>query len=346
MKRRRLLTVLSVIAILLALFDLALWLWPKKEAAPPAVVETADPLIKALSAENQQKFKENIYGSEEKALLADNNFIEANLEQYARYREFPAALRLRLVNDGIVNEQNKDLLLQIVQDPYYIYEKTAAYLSAEKDTVRERVEYVNAGRDKEAYVDVKEADLSKGILVNINKYYQFPEGYSPDDLVQIDAKYGLQSYLRREAYAAYEEMDAAATADGMRLLIVSAYRSYDKQVSLYNSYVANDGVEAADTYSARPGHSDHQTGLVVDVLSPTTDFSDFYQSPEAKWLAENAHKYGFIMRYPEGKDDVTGYEYEAWHFRYIGRETAAKVYESGLTYDEYYAYYIESRTNE
>ena len=147
MKRRRLLTVLSVIAILLALFDLALWLWPKKEAAPPAVVETADPLIKALSAENQQKFKENIYGSEEKALLADNNFIEANLEQYARYREFPAALRLRLVNDGIVNEQNKDLLLQIVQDPYYIYEKTAAYLSAEKDTVRERFEYVNAGRD-------------------------------------------------------------------------------------------------------------------------------------------------------------------------------------------------------
>ena len=156
-----------------------------------------------------------------------------------------------------------------------------------------------------------------GILV-VNKSYPLPEDYNPGE--------------DPEASAALYAMFAAAAEDGCNMYVVSGFRSYETQAWLYNSYVQRDGIAAADRYSARPGYSEHQTGLAFDI----NDTSDLFASTrEARWLAENAYKYGFILRYPEGKEHITGYMFEPWHYRYVGIENARRIYESGLTIEEY-----------
>ena len=156
-----------------------------------------------------------------------------------------------------------------------------------------------------------------GVLI-ANKTYALPKSYAPG--------------LTKETKAAFLEMQAAAAKEGKSLSIKSGYRSYETQQTLYNNYVARDGKAAADRYSARPGHSEHQTGLAIDINRASDAFT---KTPEAKWLAENCWKYGFIIRYPEGKESITGYKYESWHVRYLGKELAKAVYESGLTLEEY-----------
>lgn len=156
-----------------------------------------------------------------------------------------------------------------------------------------------------------------GILI-ANKTYALPADYAP----------GVNS----EAETAFYEMQAAAYELGLNLYISSGYRSYDYQAGLYQRYVERSGKAEADRYSARPGHSEHQTGLAFDLNTISNEFKD---TDEGKWVAENCHKYGFIVRYPEDKESVTGYMYEPWHIRYLGVDTATSVYESGLCLEEY-----------
>jgi D-alanyl-D-alanine carboxypeptidase len=125
---------------------------------------------------------------------------------------------------------------------------------------------------------------------------------------------------------AFNNMQADAQALGLNLYISSGYRSYSYQENLYNNYVYQDGKEAADTYSARPGHSEHQTGLAFDL---NTIDDSFAYTDEGKWVAQNCYKYGLILRYPEGKEKQTGYKYESWHLRYVGKELAEKLYNNG-----------------
>lgn len=157
----------------------------------------------------------------------------------------------------------------------------------------------------------------EGILI-ANKTFALPSTYAPG--VDPEAKEALNS------------MFAAAKADGLKLFICSGYRTYAYQASLYNNYVKKDGKEKADTYSARPGHSEHQTGLAFDLNKVDSSFEG---TPEANWIAAHAHEYGFIVRYPKGKQEITGYKYEPWHVRYIGVEMATAVYESGLCLEEF-----------
>ena len=130
-------------------------------------------------------------------------------------------------------------------------------------------------------------------------------------------------------------MKADATSLGLNIWIQSGYRSYELQESLYNKYVNRDGKIAADTYSARPGHSEHQTGLAFD-LNTITD--DFQYTDEGKWINDNCYKYGFILRYPKGKEHYTGYKYESWHLRYVGTNLATKLYNNGdwITLEEHF----------
>ena len=266
-------------------------------------------------------------------------FDETKLEEYLQYYDLGPHFVVPLVNQGIVNAENYDRLLELSHDPYFLVSRASLYLEHPKETVRATVEFVNADCYKRPYEDAVENDPGKGIYVQANKYYHFPDGYVPEDMVPIEAKYGVQTSLRKPAMDAYIRMYEAALAEGLDFYITSAYRSYDKQVSLYNNYVRNDGVAAADRYSARPGFSDHQTGLTVDILTSSSNFATFENTAEAKWLAENAARFGFILRYPDGKEEITGYTYEAWHFRYVG-DIAEAVKASGLTYDEYYTYFI------
>lgn len=156
-----------------------------------------------------------------------------------------------------------------------------------------------------------------GIMV-VNKTYSLPEDYEP----------GTDS----EARKAFNEMREDAEEEDISLWIRSSFRSYETQEELYDRYAERDGKDEADRYSARPGYSEHQSGLAFDVNSIDDEFEN---TPEGKWLAENCWKYGFIIRYPKDKEEVTGYMYEPWHIRYLGKDVAEKVYESGLTLEEY-----------
>jgi D-alanyl-D-alanine carboxypeptidase len=178
---------------------------------------------------------------------------------------------------------------------------------------------------------------SPWLVVNKRRPLQ-PATYVPDDLVTPDVPLRLsqtapEMRLRREAATALEALVAAArTEQDLRLMLSSAYRSYDYQKSLYNHYVTTQGQAEADTQSARPGHSEHQTGLAAD-LEPASRECEveacFADTPEGKWLDANAHKYGYIIRYPEGKQQTTGYIYEPWHVRYVGKKLAAELHKQG-----------------
>jgi hypothetical protein len=157
-----------------------------------------------------------------------------------------------------------------------------------------------------------------GVLI-ANKSYSLPSNYAPGKILP-------------DAQAAFDAMAADAKKQGISLSIVSGFRSYDYQSTLYNNYVARDGKAAADTYSARPGYSEHQTGLAMDINNASTSFNN---TMEAKWIADNCVKYGFIIRYPKGKENITGYQYESWHVRYLGKELAKEVADSGLTLEEF-----------
>lgn len=163
-----------------------------------------------------------------------------------------------------------------------------------------------------------------GVLI-ANKKYPLPKDYNPGE----DA----------EARLAYEKMATEAGNAGFELTAFSTFRSFDYQTTLYNRYAQRDGKNNADRYSARPGYSEHQTGLAFDIGEVGREdvwlTSEFGETEAGKWLVENAHKYGFILRYPEGKEHITGYLYESWHFRYIGSPLATEVKESGVTLEEF-----------
>ncbi len=169
----------------------------------------------------------------------------------------------------------------------------------------------------------------------INKYNWLPDGYVPDDLVEITSNTGYEEYLRKEAAEAYENMINDAEKEGLTFVVFSAYRSYDLQNELYTSaYNANP--DDAIRSIAYPGSSEHSSGLAIDI-SYNEDFpDDFYSTEHGIFLKNNAHKYGFILRYPEGKEEITNYKYESWHYRYVGVDIATEIKNKGITLEEYY----------
>src|SRR5690625_125919 len=180
------------------------------------------------------------------------------------------------------------------------------------------------------------------IVALVNKEYSLGEDYAPEDLVTVDVPTILENpevnQLRKVAADALKEMFDEAEESGIYLYARSGYRSYQTQVQLFQGYADQHGEEAANRYSAKPGHSEHQTGLVMDVTSESVNYQlteSFGETEEGKWLKEHAHEFGFIIRYPEGAEDITGYIYEPWLIRYLGVDMATKVYESGVTYEEY-----------
>lgn len=183
-------------------------------------------------------------------------------------------------------------------------------------------------------------DASLSALANKSNFLS--EDYVPEDLVPVEVPTVLESpeinQLRQDASSALTEMFNAAAEDNITLYARSGYRSYQTQTSLYNNYKDAHGEAEADRFSARPGASEHQTGLAMDVTSESVNLElseAFGETDEGTWVRENAHRFGFIIRYPDGYEDITGYMYEPWHLRYLGEEVAPDVYESGLTYEEY-----------
>ncbi|MDY5058261.1 MAG: M15 family metallopeptidase [Bacilli bacterium] len=257
------------------------------------------------------------------------------------------------VNIIIDSKYNKDII-NIMNLSYFKIDNLKRYLdydimevksiydisNIKKDfNYEDVVTYVNANLDKEYYSSdnlISNEDASK-IDVLVNKYHKLDENYEPSDLTIIDSKYasGTQK-LRKEAQIKFEEMASDMAKENLKIFAGSTYRSYTYQKGLYDRYVKKDGFSAAETYSARSGYSEHQLGLAVDIVNGKWDYLS-ENDKEYDYLINNSYKYGFILRYPRGSEYITGYMFEDWHFRYLGVELATKVFNSGLTYDEYIA---------
>ena len=245
-------------------------------------------------------------------------------------------------NQEVKEEKNKYEKLS-----YYKKENKKRYIAYEKEnptlTLEQIITYVNIGLDNPYYTNTKPADNLNTNLLLVNKYNYLTEDYVPSNLENISRTYarsGMQ--LVKEAKEAFETLSENAKKEGMNVIAMSSYRSYDYQVNLYNNYVAQDGKEAADKYSARPGYSEHQTGLAVDVYNLDLPYTSFEETEEFTWMQENAYKYGFILRFPKDKVDITGYQYESWHYRYVGKKVAKEIKDNNLTLEEYIAKKIEN----
>lgn len=219
-----------------------------------------------------------------------------------------------------------------------------AYKEKNKDLSNEKIVlYVNIGIDNEFYTNTNTSPKQHTNDVLVNKYYYVGENYVPQNLTLINSKYQSGGKkLTSDAATAFNEMAKDAKEEGYTIRAVSTYRSFSYQKNLYNNYAAKDGTTKADTYSARAGYSEHQTGLAVDVDNAKISYTKFGQTDEFEWMKENAHKYGYILRYTKENEFITGYKNEPWHYRYVGIEIATKMKNENISsYEEYYFMYLD-----
>ena len=263
-------------------------------------------------------------------IISSKSYKKENLELYLKY----------------IKDDVNDDIISFINEKYYINDFLDRYLSyKEKNNdldYNEIIKRVNSNLDYTFYDDSKEADISKGMYTLVNKYYYLDKDYVPEDLVDVESKYARDSAkVNKTAYENFKNMADAASIEGLTILITTAYRNYNFQSTLYNNYVRQDGKELADTYSARPGYSEHQLGYSVDLTNKArVSFGEFENTKEFTWLKENAYKYGFIIRYTESNQYITGYVPESWHYRYVGLDIAKYIHENNITYEEYYAYFL------
>ena len=190
---------------------------------------------------------------------------------------------------------------------------------------------------KQFYKNIKLIENPNNFHVLVNKNNKLPAIYIPDDLEKLpnDVSYD-NKFLRKKAAIAFIKLSRDASLLGYKIIAVSTYRSYEYQKSLFDSYVLEKGLKYALYCSAKAGHSEHQTGLAVDVMGENLDYNLFEETKEFIFMKDNAHKYGFILRYPKFKKHITGFKYEPWHYRYVGKKLATYLYENNLTLEEYF----------
>ncbi len=239
----------------------------------------------------------------------------------------------------LLNHTKIENLMTWVEQDNFILTNFERYLDLAKNKPNQSIdliiEQVNTNRDFAYYTNISKANIALNDLILVNKYYALDESFIPKDLVSI-APYGNVK-LTKVASKAFIDLCEDAENEGYPIIGISGYRSYQTQANLYNRYLKKDPQKIVDTYSARPGHSEHQTGLAIDVSSNDSSILTFEMSTSFKWMKTNAHRFGFILRYQKGKEDISGFKYEPWHYRFVGIEIATILYQSGMTYDEYAA---------
>lgn len=277
---------------------------------------------------NEYKFLESGYTKEDITLL-ENNFSEEEI-------------------NALADAPKDEFLLALLQDEYFIKDNLNRYTSYHNEnqniSARDVVEIINTNTDYNYYDHDIDTDTSKDYLLLVNKYYHLSADYEPDDLVNINNKYyyGDGHQIRKVAYDAFIDMWNQANQEGIYFIINSGYRSFKDQQEVYDFYKDNYGTTYADSIAARPGYSEHQTGLSIDIFSTEYTAADaFKNSSHYEWLVNNAYQYGFIQRYRSDTENITGFSEEAWHWRYVGVEVATYLHEHNITFDEYYAYFIE-----
>jgi zinc D-Ala-D-Ala carboxypeptidase len=247
----------------------------------------------------------------------------------------------------ILRERYRAELSRMSMLPYYDISKREQYieykLKNEQCTWVDVITYVNIGLHEDCYKVVQRITDPYSLKILVNKYNKLGETFMPKDMETIDEKYNPEGLLlRHDARIAFEEMCRAAEREGIHLEAISTFRSFYYQWKIYLKDITP--VQSIEEYSvqrdkvsARPGHSEHQTGLAVDINDLEQTFEN---TEEGKWLALSAFNYGFILRYPKWKEKITGYNFEPWHYRYLGKELSQSIFYSDLTYDEFYSRYL------
>lgn len=310
----------------------------------------------------EKALQKNYSQTLETAITSDSfniKFVDDYFEiEYKNHKSFISNIN-SLLNKGysssdintINNKLNSDEVTSLIEKDYiedltkylefdfFKLENLDRYLKYESENYKEKIVHVNIGLDKEYYKDANIiTNFDEKILAN--KYNKLDEKFEPSNIQKIKSECSIDTeYLSSVAKEAFEKMCDEAKKDKKYILANSAYRSYKDQQSVYNTYLKLYGQTYVNNYVASPGFSEHQTGLAVDVAAK--GYNIFKTSPEYKWMIENAYKYGFILRYPKGKEKITGFKAEAWHFRYVGLEAAKYIQENNITYDEYYVMFVD-----
>lgn len=256
------------------------------------------------------------------------------------------------VNDYLffLNNEVNNKYIELIKEKYYLKKNFYKYIEYMKEndnlSLSDIVRNINIHLDNNFYEVEYNADQSLDTSILVNKFYLLGSDFKPNDIVVIPQDYAWgekgSKTIRKVTYDAFLEMWKAANQEGHYLMVSSAYRTFEEQEIVYENYKSNRGQKYADGIAARPGASEHQTGLALDIFSKyNSNKNTFAESKTYLWLTENAHKYGFILRYPEDKVNITGYNYESWHYRYVGKDIATYIYENKITFEEYYAYFIE-----
>jgi len=267
-------------------------------------------------------------------LFLDKNYSPDEINNILEYLNDKNINKLKEMDYTKLNNYVKISNVEVDKiDRYKLYQEN------KNTTEQEAVTKVNIGLDQEFYSEIETIQNPNSYTVLLNKYRGLPEDYVPDDLTSLSINSKFK--LRAKAAEAYEQLQAAALLDNVKIIPFSAYRSKQYQTNLYTNYVARDGKKAADTYSARPRHSEHELGLAIDVRSSV--LLDNLTDDDYTWMQNNSYKYGFIIRYAKGTTPITGYIEEPWHLRYVGIEVATDIHEKNITFDEYYDLYLKDQ---
>ncbi|MEG1506539.1 MAG: D-alanyl-D-alanine carboxypeptidase family protein [Bacilli bacterium] len=252
--------------------------------------------------------------------------------------------------DNILTIEKSDKIISLLKEKYFIkknYQDYLTYIEKNKNKkLEDVVRTINTKINNKHYTLDLKTDMSKGTSILVNKYYQLDSTYKPDDLVTISTNYSWgelgDNQTRQVTYDAFLNMWQGAKDAGYYLMVNSSFRTYQSQEEIFNYYKETKGEKYADSLAARPGYSEHQSGLALDIFSKqNTNKKTFKDSETAKWLKENSYKYGFILRYPEEITYITGYDFEAWHYRYVGNEIAEFIFKNNISFEEYYAFYLD-----
>ena len=282
-------------------------------------------------------------------LINNKNFYKKKINEYLELlKKYDITKSIIVFVNNYSNTDIKlnDIVLSFMSEKYFIIDYLDRYLKYyenNKDlSYTEIITRINSNLDYTFYENSKPADLSKGMYTLVNKYFYLDSNFIPNDLETVGYTYAIHNTkLNKVALENFKKMAEDAKKENLYILITTAYRDYNFQSILYNNYVKSDGIKQADTYSARPGYSEHQFGYSFDLTTKEyADFGEFEYTKEYEWLKKNAYKYGFILSYPKDKEYITGYQFESWHYRYVGIDIATYIHENNITYEEYYTYFL------
>lgn len=236
-------------------------------------------------------------------------------------------------------------IVKFMEDKYFIFSKLDEYLEYKdknnKKNYSEIVKLVNVEMHIDWLDNQKETDTSKNELMLVNRIYGLSSDYEPSDLVEVPVKYAYAGKkLSNTALTEVIKLIEDGKNYGFNFVVSDGYRSYEYQENMYNSYVDSLGVSETDSFVARPGHSEHQTGLLLELKPYNKVVTDLSTSEEYLWLRENAHRFGFIFRFNEEHEYLTGFSSFAWKLRYVGVDAATIIYNEGICFEEYYAYFV------